>query len=368
MRLQRYILGILLKNFLLILVVVTGLAFVGAMGQNLGKYAEVSLGQLLGRFPFLLPVALSISMPLAMLVSTLITYGRLSSDNEILAIRMGGIHPFHAISPALALGLFVTAVALVLSTGIAPYAARRARAVTADDLTNFLDNLEEQRVTRFNTQNVWMSWHEVDEEGWLTGFFFKVVPLGKVSVLGEAERARVTRDPEMTRLTFELEDATIIQGEVENRITTDRTKLSYDVDQLFDSANRSRRRPLISSFELRYEIHRDRALRRALVGDDANVSDLLKHNVEFWGRLGLSTACFVFVLIGAPLGILVRRGSFVGAAFIALVLAFIVYYPLHEIGEGLAAEGTVAPAGGLFLPGAVLSTIGIILIHRVVTR
>ncbi len=368
MRLQRYIFGILLKNFLLILVVVTGLSFLGAMGQNLGRYAEVSLGQLLGRFPFLLPVSLSISMPLAMLVSTLITYGRLSADNEITAIRMGGIHPFHAISPALVLGLLVTCIALIMSAGIAPYAARRARAVTADDLTNFLDNLEEQRVTRFWTRNVWMSWHEVDEDGWLKGFFFKVLPLGKVPVVGEAERARVTRDPGMTRLTFELEDATIIQGDVENRISTDQTRLSYEVEELFDKANRSHRRPLISSFELRYEIHRDQALRRVLVGTRANVSDLVKHNVEFWGRLALSSACFVFVLVGAPLGILFRKGSFVGAAFVALVLAFVVYYPLHEVGQGLASEGVVSPAVGLLAPGALLSALGVFLLYKVMTR
>ena len=64
LRLQRYIFGILLKNFLLILVVVTAVGFMGVVGQNLGKYAEVSLGQLLGRFPFLLPSSLVISMPL----------------------------------------------------------------------------------------------------------------------------------------------------------------------------------------------------------------------------------------------------------------------------------------------------------------
>ncbi len=357
-----------MKNFLLILVVVTGIAFMGVMGQNLGRYSEVSLGQLLGRFPYLLPVSLSLSMPLALLVSALITYGRLSADNEILAIRMGGISPFHAISPALVLGLLVAAIAVVMSAGIAPYCARKARAVTADDLTNFLDNLEEQRVTRFWTRNVWMSWHEVDEDGWLKGFFFKVLPLGQEPVLGEAERARVTRDPEMTRLTFELEDATIIQGEIENRISSKQTKLSYQVEQLFDSANRSHRRPLISSFELRYEIHRDRALRAALVGDHANVSDLVKHSVEFWGRLAINSACFVFVLIGAPLGILFRKGSFVGAALVGLLLAFVVYYPLLEIGKGMASEGAVHPALGLLAPGGLLSALGIFLIYKVVAR
>jgi lipopolysaccharide export system permease protein len=368
LRLQRYIFGILLKNFLLILVMVTTVGFMGVVGQNLGKYSEVSLGQLLGRFPFLMPSSLTISLPLAILVATLITYGRLSADNEIQAVRMGGINPMHAISPALVLGLIVTAVALVMSAGIAPAAARRARAVTADDLTNFLDNLEEQRVTRFATRNVWMSWSEVDEEGWLTSFFFKVIPLGRVPVLGEAERARVTRDEKMTRLTFELEDATIVQGELENRISTERTRLSYEVEQLFDYANRSRRRPLIDSFELRYEIHRDTAIRHRLVGPHARVGDLVKHNVEYWKRLAQSTACIVFVLVGAPLGILFRKGSFVGAAMVALLLAFGVFYPLQELGKGVATEGAVSPPLAMMFPGLLLSALGIVLLVRVVRR
>jgi lipopolysaccharide export LptBFGC system permease protein LptF len=340
----------------------------GAMGQNLGQFTEVSLGQLLGRFPYLLPVSLSLSMPLSLLVATLITYGRLSADNEILAIRMGGINPYHAISPALVLGLLITAGSIAMGADLAPWCARQARAVTADDLTNFLDNLEEQRVTRFSTRNVWMSWHRVDEDGWLEGFFFKVLPLGKVPVLGEAERARVTRDQAVTRLTFELEDATIIQGDVENRVSCEETRLSYDVEQLFDRANRSHRRPLISSFELRYEIHRDSALRARLVGDDANVSDLVSHQAEFWGRLAISSTCLVFVLIGAPLGILFRKGSFVGAAFVGLVLAFVVYYPLLQVGTGLATEGTVPAALGLMSPGGLLTALGCLLIVKVVRR
>jgi lipopolysaccharide export LptBFGC system permease protein LptF len=368
LRIQRYILGLLAKNFLLVLVAVTALAFLGAMGQTVGQYAEVSLSLLLKRFPYLLPVTLSKALPLAILVSTLITYGRLSADNEILAVKMGGIHPFHAISPALVLGLSVTLLALVINNSLAPDAARKAREVTTDDLRIFLDNLEEQRVTRFWSRNVTMSWHEVDEDGWLTGFFFKLRTNEDGAILGEAERARVTRDPAMTRLTFEFRDATISEGSLENRTSAKRLKLSYPVDQFFRGGKRGRRKSNIESAELRYLIHRDPVLCAALQSAAPTLEGVRKFNVEFWSRIGLSAACLVFVLVGAPLGILFRRGSLIGATLLALVLALLVYYPLMLLGDNLASEGLVPPALGLLLPGIPLSLLGVILLHRVVRR
>ena len=49
--------------------------------------------------PTIAPMALPITVPLSFLVACLLTYGRFADENEFLALRMGGINPWHAISP-----------------------------------------------------------------------------------------------------------------------------------------------------------------------------------------------------------------------------------------------------------------------------
>ena len=218
MRFQHYILRQLVRNFLFLLVIVTALIFLAAMGQNVRRYADIPLTQLVWRFPYLLPAVFKIAVPLALLMATLLTYGRLSSGNEILAIRMGGIHPVHAACPGILLGAILAVAMLLLSGSVAPRSSLKARQVTKDDLRKLLKSLEAQRVSRFSTKGIEMSWRDVDEDGWLRGFFFKIRPRGGVEVRGEAERAKISRNERAGELDFRFRDVTIVVGDMSGRV------------------------------------------------------------------------------------------------------------------------------------------------------
>ena len=64
-----------------------------------------------------------------------------------------------------------------------------------------------------------MSWREVDEEGWLRGFFFEIRPQGGVEGRGEAERAKISRNERAGELDFLFRDVTIVVGDMSTRIT-----------------------------------------------------------------------------------------------------------------------------------------------------
>jgi len=68
------------------------------------KAPELGLLAMVKALPFILPEAFPITVPLSFLVACLLTYGRFADDNEFTAFRMGGLHPWHAIAPAVALG------------------------------------------------------------------------------------------------------------------------------------------------------------------------------------------------------------------------------------------------------------------------
>src|SRR6185369_15803458 len=93
----------LIKVFFVALVALTGLILIAgivseAMRNGFGP-AQIAI-----IIPLLLPSLIPYTVPTTTLFATCIVYGRLSSDNEILALKAAGIHMRHVMLPALILG------------------------------------------------------------------------------------------------------------------------------------------------------------------------------------------------------------------------------------------------------------------------
>ncbi len=78
-------------------------------------------------------------------------------------------------------------------------------------------------------------------------------------------------------------------------------------------------------------------------------------------KYALSLACFVFVMVGAPLGVLARRGGFGAGAAISLTL-FVVYWMIMIAGEKIAERGILDPMISMWLGNAVMVCIGLWLV------
>ena len=89
-----------------------------------------------------------------------------------------------------------------------------------------------------------------------------------------------------------------------------------------------------------------------------------KYLVEIHKKFSLPIACTIFILIGAPLGIINKKGGF----FIAIVFSFIfilLYYLFLIGGEGMADRNMIHGGLAMWLPNIVLGLIGLILIYLV---
>jgi len=88
-----------------------------------------------------------------------------------------------------------------------------------------------------------------------------------------------------------------------------------------------------------------------------------KYLVEIYKKYSIPVACLVFVLIGAPLGTMARRGGFgMGAG---LSLGFFLFYWANLIGgEKLADRDVLSPFWGMWLANIVLGISGILLTIR----
>ena len=88
-----------------------------------------------------------------------------------------------------------------------------------------------------------------------------------------------------------------------------------------------------------------------------------KFRVEIHKKFTLAVACILFTLVGAPLGILVKRGGITIASALSITF-FLIYYILLIWGEQLADRNLLNPGIGSWLPNIILFISGLIILKQ----
>ncbi len=92
-----------------------------------------------------------------------------------------------------------------------------------------------------------------------------------------------------------------------------------------------------------------------------------RYLVEIHKKFSIPLACVVFVLIGAPIGMMTRKGNFGYAALISAVILTIFWISLIQ-GEKLADRLFISPFIGMWAFNIIFSGIGILLILHLTTN
>jgi lipopolysaccharide export LptBFGC system permease protein LptF len=99
-------------------------------------------------------------------------------------------------------------------------------------------------------------------------------------------------------------------------------------------------------------------LQDAAAGLSVQKSQIDAYRVEIHKKYSLAAACFIFVLVGAPLGAAVRKGGFGTAAGLSLGF-FIFYWACLIGGEELADRGKITPFWAMWFSNVVLAAFGL---------
>ncbi|NOG83339.1 MAG: LptF/LptG family permease [Planctomycetes bacterium] len=116
--LNKYLIKELFRTFLPSFLCFELLMLLGFSIQLLHKGLDIS--SLLHIMPYLALYALPHALPTSLLTATVMTYGRLSADNEILAIKIAGVHLFKIIIPIVFTGIFFSLITLYLNAEVLP--------------------------------------------------------------------------------------------------------------------------------------------------------------------------------------------------------------------------------------------------------
>ncbi len=94
---------------------------------------------------------------------------------------------------------------------------------------------------------------------------------------------------------------------------------------------------------------------------------IAKYMVEIHKKFSIPVACIMFVLVGAPLGVMTRRGGITTAAVLS-ILFFLIYYVFLIGGEELADALIITPFWGMWTPNLLMLIVGVYLVRYASTE
>lgn len=362
-------------------------------------------------------------VPMSVLVATLMAYGNMSNNNEIAIMKASGVSILKMIFPTLVASIIIGFLLIQFNNDVYPDANHAAR-LLLQDISNkkptlsLVPGLFSQEVSGYS-----ILVRKIDEnsnklEGVTIYDYSKPSQLNVIT----AKTGRIYFSGDQKKLIMDLDQGEIHQTspndnkvyqklEFENhRIAMDAEQFSFqqsapggmrgdrelsskDMLVIVDSlkkiqANYSERfnKDLKAYFftdtipvnkYISQNDNKDLAIYR--VQDRVNLcqslilSDLSllksgtetinKFLVEVHKKYSLPAACLIFVLIGAPLGTMTRKGGIGVAAGISVVF-FLIYWAFLIGGEKLADRDLLSPFWGMWSANVVLGIIGIFLTYK----
>lgn len=381
--LERYVFGAFLSSFFLAFLVLSFVLTVGLMVQIVRYMLQGIPVDLVGRFAFVsFPETLQWTIPLALLVASVLVFSRLSADSEIAAMRACGVNLLAVIRAPLLFALFCTAMGLFVNNEIVPrgHQVRRdlARRISVGA---GLELLEPGRVIDdFPKVKIYF---EEKEGNWLRDLIVLDFSNPRVDRMITASKALVTS--EGRDVVLDLHGMTVDPLDENNPGMARATRFQYRVKDALKDRTYKRREKDFHFFELLSEIRlakadvRDpqaAAERRAREGRAKGAvakelklvkktlkSQLSNLRTEFQKRLVFAFASICFVLVGVPLGIRAqRRESSIGIA-IALVTA-LGYYLVVILMTSLEKNYAVRPDLLIWLPVVLCAALASYLIPK----
>src|SRR6266403_347329 len=132
---DRFVSRELVVNVLFAIVVLSLVLVVGNIFRKLLPLLvnhDVPMEYLLTFIAYVLPFSLIFTIPWGLLTAILLVFGRLSADNELIALRSNGVSVTRVCIPLVAIALVCTAICLWLNVQVAPAAQEKLRSTIFD--------------------------------------------------------------------------------------------------------------------------------------------------------------------------------------------------------------------------------------------
>lgn len=351
--LDRFILKELSSTFLFGILTFTTILVAGDL---LFKVAElliekgVSMVTVSKLFVYKLPSVVVLTLPMSCLLSTLLSFGRMSSNSEITALKASGVSFQRIAWPVLWGASAVALTALIMNETLVPLANRAADNVLRYDILKQKPSLFKERIFL------------KEESG---GSLNRVIYIGSLRARNGSMKDIIVQEFNSNRLE---RITTAEEGQWEDGVWSLTEGRVFGVDKdggvNFLFGFKSQKLPLSLSPSQVEGSSQDpddmglAALREHINLMEAQGGNLLPLRVSFHLHLAVPWASVVLALIGAALGVRPQRRGGVGMGFGMSVLIVFAYYVVMSMCRALGETGRIAPLLAAWFPNVLFLSIG----------
>ena len=289
-------------------------------------------------FASLLPSLLVLTLPLSFLLGVMAGLGRMSSDQEVLALKASGTSLYQITVPVAILGLGVGVLTACLTMVIKPASDELFRKQLFQIASSRANIGIQPQIFNDEFNNVVLYANDVDERsGQMHGVFISDERPNSLPAIILADSGRILSNQDTLTLTLHLENGTIHRqrsgsASAFHIIGFTQYDLNLNLGQTSIEDDQPRKnKKTMSITELYRSIH----------SPDTTLGSKMNELIaEFHWRMALPLAPLLFALLGVPLGIQpVRSGR--GSGFAVGLLIFLAYYVLMSIASTLVVEGNM---------------------------
>ena len=419
--LPKYLVKEHIGPFCFALLVINSIFILNLIFRELGKFMSkgLSLGTIL-EFIFLnLAWMIALSVPCAVLTATIMAFGRLSAENEITAIKAGGISLYQILPATLIVSLGVAGALIWFNNEVLPDFNHRTKLLMLDiarkkpllnleagviytDIPNY--NILGPTIKEINS-TTYIENITIDDQ--TTSNIIKTI----IAKVGEITFSEETGLVEITLLDGELQEIDINNPESFKKVEFTkhvikipmtemlliRSQSEYRGDRekssaaLMEGVYKNRQRILERRQKLNETVNQqlskyiysnskeektldllilDHQRLNRKIKTDLNLINSYKKSidrdlVEVHKKYSIPAVCVVFVLVGSPLGILARKQGWAAAAGLSIGF-FLLYWAFLIGGESLADRQKISPFWGMWSPNILVGGLGIFLVLRTV--
>ena len=360
-------------------------------------------------------------VPMATLVATLMAFGNLSQNNEVTIMKSSGASLYKMMIAPFITSIVVAYLLFVFNNDVLPDANHQAK-ILMGDISRKKPTLSlEPGFFSQEVSNYAILVREIDEtiNKLSQVVIYDYTNPSKINVV-TAREGFIYFSPDQSKLIMDLKDGEIHESDVKSsgmyrKIVFEKHRIAMNANQfslqqsasgirgerelsinamevIVDSLNKQRAKyvsglqketnryffmdstskktistlitPQTEKLIYVRVLDKIKSARNVVLSNYRRVEwsdrEIEKYEVEIYKKYALPVACIVFVLIGAPLGIMVRRGGFGAAASISLSF-FLLYWAFLIGGEKLSERDVFSPFIGMWAANILLFVIGILL-------
>ena len=320
---------------------------------------NIRLSTILWMIFYQVPFFLIFVIPLSAMITVLLTFLRLSSENEILAIKSGGISLYVLLTPVFVFCIIGSALTIFMTLYGQPWGRSALRDLKYEVVSASIDIGLKERTFNDSYNGVTIYVNEIDlrNKNLVDVFIEDNRQPDKVNTV-IAPAGKIFNDPRNSVAHLKLFNGSIHQTNLQKKtahsIHFDTYDISFATQRSSDPIEKKSKRPKEMTIgELR------RYIRASRIED----IEYFKALVELHRRFSIPVGCLVLGLLAVPLGVQSRSAKRSFGLVLGLIF-FFLYYLLMSLGKVYGETGAYPPFVGMWLPNLIMGGMGLYFLIR----